>query len=131
MRIDRVLSAAVEAGIPYVDITRWTSRVARAATLAGQKSPSAPVYLSSGWMGGVTNIVAAALAEELGGASTIDRGLAHSFSGAVLEAGTYDVSAQTPAGRTISDEYFIEAYVGHVDDRSMPKISVRAQHPQE
>ena len=69
---DRVLSAAVEAGIPYVDITRWTTRVARAATLAGQKSPSAPVYLSSGWMGGVTNIVAAALAEELGGASTID-----------------------------------------------------------
>ena len=62
---DRVLSAAVEAGIPYVDITRWTTRVARAATLAGQKSPSAPVYLSSGWMGGVTNIVAAALAEEL------------------------------------------------------------------
>ncbi|MER5837184.1 saccharopine dehydrogenase, partial [Streptomyces sp. NPDC002130] len=59
-------------GIPYVDITRWTTRVARAATLAGQKSPSAPVYLSSGWMGGVTNIVAAALAEELGGASTID-----------------------------------------------------------
>ncbi|GAA3181132.1 hypothetical protein GCM10020255_075190 [Rhodococcus baikonurensis] len=26
-----------------------------------------------------------------------DRGLAMSFSGAVLEAGTYDVSAQTPA----------------------------------
>ncbi|RAX29075.1 hypothetical protein, partial [Enterococcus sp. HPCN18] len=51
---------------------RWTTRVARAATLAGQKSRSAPVYLSSGWMGGVTNIVAAALAEELGGASTID-----------------------------------------------------------
>lgn len=42
-----------------------------------------------------------------------------SFSGAVLEAGTYDVSAQTPAGRTISDEYFIEAYVGHVDDRTL------------
>ncbi|ERB53052.1 hypothetical protein N806_18045 [Rhodococcus sp. P27] len=52
-----------------------------------------------------------------------DRGLAKSFSGAVLEAGTYDVSAQTPAGRTISDEYFIEAYVGHVDDRTLPDIS--------
>ena len=52
-----------------------------------------------------------------------DRGLAKAFSGAVLEAGTYDVSAQTPAGRTISDEYFIEAYVGHVDDRTLPDIS--------
>ena len=46
-----------------------------------------------------------------------------SFSGAVLEAGTYDVSAQTPAGRTIGDEYFIEAYVGHVGDRTLPDIS--------
>ena len=52
-----------------------------------------------------------------------DRGLAMSFSGAVLEAGTYDVSAQTPAGRTIGDEYFIEAYVGHVGDRTVPDIS--------
>ncbi|ROZ43296.1 saccharopine dehydrogenase [Rhodococcus sp. WS3] len=69
---DRVLTAAVQAGIPYVDITRWTTRVARAATLASQMSPTATVYLSSGWMGGVTNIVAAALAEELGGAELID-----------------------------------------------------------
>ncbi|WP_190823510.1 saccharopine dehydrogenase family protein [Saccharopolyspora pogona] len=29
---DRVLRAAVEASIPYVDITRWTSRLARAST---------------------------------------------------------------------------------------------------
>lgn len=52
-----------------------------------------------------------------------DRGLAKAFSGAVLEAGTYDVSAQTPAGRTIGDEYFIEAYVGHIGDRTLPDIS--------
>ena len=52
-----------------------------------------------------------------------DRGLATSFLGAVLEAGTYDISAQTPAGRTIAEEYFIEAYVGHVDDRTIPDIS--------
>lgn len=52
-----------------------------------------------------------------------DRDLARSFAGAVLEAGTYDVSAQTPAGRTIADEYFIEAYVGHVGDRTIPDIS--------
>lgn len=52
-----------------------------------------------------------------------ERGLAKSFVGAVLEAGTYDLSAQTPAGRTIADEYFIEAYVGHVSDRTIPDIS--------
>jgi acetyl esterase len=52
-----------------------------------------------------------------------DRGFARSFVGAVLEAGTYDLSAQTPAGRTIADEYFIEAYVGHVSDRTIPDIS--------
>ncbi|MDV3126460.1 alpha/beta hydrolase [Mycobacterium sp. 21AC1] len=52
-----------------------------------------------------------------------DRGLAKSLVGAVLEAGTYDLSGQTPAGRTIADEYFIEAYVGHVRDRTVPDIS--------
>jgi acetyl esterase len=52
-----------------------------------------------------------------------ERGLAGSFVGAVLEAGTYDLSAQTPAGRTIADEYFLEAYVGHVNDRTIPDIS--------
>lgn len=69
---DRVLRAAVEAGIPYVDITRWTSRVTRAVTLATLLRPEAPVLLSSGWMGGVTNLVAAALAREVGGPEKID-----------------------------------------------------------
>ncbi|MCP1412236.1 saccharopine dehydrogenase [Paenarthrobacter sp. A20] len=69
---DRVLRAAVQAGIPYVDVTRWTSRVTRALTLATLMQPEAPVLLSSGWMGGITNIVAAALAEEVGGADQID-----------------------------------------------------------
>ncbi len=65
---DRVLRAAVGAGIPYVDVTRWTSRVTRALTQATLLRPTAPVLLSSGWMGGgVTNIVAAALAQDAGG----------------------------------------------------------------
>lgn len=69
---DRVLRAAVVAGIPYVDVTRWTSRMMRAATLTTQLQPSAPVLLSSGWMGGVVNIVAASLSHEVGGAENID-----------------------------------------------------------
>jgi acetyl esterase/lipase len=52
-----------------------------------------------------------------------DRGAVDVFTGAALQFGTYDLSAQTPAGRQISDEYFIQAYVGHVEDRTVPDIS--------
>ena len=52
-----------------------------------------------------------------------DRGLAGRFSGAALQFGTYDLSGLTPAGELIADEYFIQAYVGHVPDRTVPDIS--------
>ncbi|WP_216870320.1 alpha/beta hydrolase [Modestobacter excelsi] len=52
-----------------------------------------------------------------------DRGLAGSFAGAVLEFGTYDLSGRTPAGRLIADEYFLEAYAGHLADRTVPDVS--------
>ena len=52
-----------------------------------------------------------------------DRGAVGSFTGAALQFGTYDLSAQTPAGRRIADEYFLQAYVGHVKDRTDPDIS--------
>lgn len=52
-----------------------------------------------------------------------DRGHAGSFTGAVLQFGTYDLSGQTAAGRLIADEYFLQAYVGHVADRTVPDIS--------
>jgi acetyl esterase len=52
-----------------------------------------------------------------------DRGAVDGFTGAALQFGTYDLSAQTPAGRLIADEYFIRAYVGHVEDRTTPDIS--------
>lgn len=51
-----------------------------------------------------------------------DRGAA-AFVGAVLQFGTYDLSAQTPAGRLIGDEYFIEAYTRQAPDRTRPDIS--------
>lgn len=69
---DRVLRAAVAAGVPYVDITRWTARLQRAAALAATLRPTAPVLLSSAWMGGVSSLVAAALAARLGGADTVE-----------------------------------------------------------
>ncbi|NUT49331.1 MAG: alpha/beta hydrolase [Saccharothrix sp.] len=52
-----------------------------------------------------------------------DRGLADAVAGAALEFGTYDLSGSTPAGRLIADEYFIQAYAGHVADRTTPDIS--------
>ncbi|MFE6926330.1 saccharopine dehydrogenase [Nocardia sp. NPDC057663] len=69
---DRVLRAAVTAGIPYVDITRWTARVQRAVTVTALLDPRAPVVLSSSWMGGVVGLVAANLAAELGGMDTAE-----------------------------------------------------------
>ena len=51
-----------------------------------------------------------------------DRGVG-AFAGAALQFGTYDLSGRTPAGRRIEDEYFLEAYVGHVADRTVPDVS--------
>ncbi|MEV7270261.1 saccharopine dehydrogenase [Streptomyces bacillaris] len=69
---DRVLRAAVASGIPYVDVTRWTSRVQRAATVAALLRPASPILLSSAWMGGVVPLAAAALAGRLGGADGVE-----------------------------------------------------------
>lgn len=52
-----------------------------------------------------------------------DRGVADAFGGAVLQFGAYDLSGLTPAGRRIADEYFIQAYAGHVADRTHGDIS--------
>ncbi|MEK2476530.1 saccharopine dehydrogenase [Streptomyces noursei] len=68
---DRVMLAAVRGGVPYVDITRWTARLQRATAVAAVNPPKAPVLLSSSWMGGVSALVTAALAAELGGASGV------------------------------------------------------------
>ncbi|MCA1189712.1 MULTISPECIES: alpha/beta hydrolase [unclassified Saccharopolyspora] len=51
-----------------------------------------------------------------------DRGI-DAFGCAVLQFGTYDLSGRTPSGRLIADEYFIEAYAGHVPDRAHPDVS--------
>ncbi|MFJ5877242.1 alpha/beta hydrolase [Streptomyces sp. NPDC093088] len=52
-----------------------------------------------------------------------DRDAAGRFAGAALQFGTYDLSARTPAGRRIADEYFLRAYAGHVEDRTVPDVS--------
>ncbi len=52
-----------------------------------------------------------------------DRGVAHRFVGAALQFGAYDMSGQTPAGAALAGEFFIQAYAGHVADRTNPDIS--------
>jgi acetyl esterase len=51
------------------------------------------------------------------------RGVIKPFVGAALQFGTYDMSGQTPAGRLLDGEFFIQAYAGHVADRTNPDIS--------
>jgi acetyl esterase/lipase len=52
-----------------------------------------------------------------------DRGLVESFIGAILQFGAYDLSGQSPSGRRYADEWFIQAYAGHVPDRTIPDLS--------
>lgn len=51
------------------------------------------------------------------------RGSGDRIAGIVLQYGAYDLSARTPGGRLYAEEYFIQAYVGHVADRTNPDIS--------
>jgi acetyl esterase len=52
-----------------------------------------------------------------------DKGLVDPFVAAVLHYGAFDLSGQTPTGRLNADEFFIDAYVGGVEDRTDPDIS--------
>ncbi|WP_248491521.1 alpha/beta hydrolase [Tsukamurella sp. PLM1] len=52
-----------------------------------------------------------------------DDGTVRAFHGAVLEAGTYDLTAHCPSGAVVVDDYFVEAYAGHVEDRAAPDVS--------
>ncbi len=52
-----------------------------------------------------------------------DRGLVRPMVGAVLQFGAYDLSGHSPGGRLYADEWFIQAYAGHVKDRTYPDVS--------
>lgn len=52
-----------------------------------------------------------------------DRELVQRVAGAVLQFGAYDLSGRTPGGRRYAGEWFVEAYAGHVADRTDPDVS--------
>jgi acetyl esterase len=45
------------------------------------------------------------------------------FVGAALQYGAFDLSLRTPAARRFADEFYLQAYVGEVEDRTNPDIS--------
>jgi hypothetical protein len=69
---DAALRACLAAGIPYVDVTRWTSRLQRALAVVAAQPPRALVALSSGWMGGLVPRLAGYLGGQVGGATEVD-----------------------------------------------------------
>ncbi|WP_240359311.1 saccharopine dehydrogenase [Pyxidicoccus trucidator] len=77
---DRLLRACLRAGIPFVDITRWTARVQQALALMAVEPPRAPVVMASGWMGGLVPMVSAALARELGGAASVETSILYDLA---------------------------------------------------
>lgn len=69
---DRVLRAALGAGVPLVDVTRWTARLQGAVARVALEGARAPVVLASGWMGGVAPWTAASLLRGLGAPLRVD-----------------------------------------------------------
>lgn len=67
-----LLEAAIEAGIPYVDITRWTERMRDATVCASLGELQAPVIFSSAWMAGVAAIVTQAASSEFSSIDKVD-----------------------------------------------------------
>jgi acetyl esterase len=51
------------------------------------------------------------------------RGIADPFVATVLLYGAFDLSGQTPAGRALDGEFFLDAYLGGVEDRTNPDVS--------
>jgi len=62
---DHLLESAYFSGVPFVDITRWTTRMLGAWARVALAKPRSAVVFSSGWMAGLLARTTAALAGEL------------------------------------------------------------------
>lgn len=79
---DVVLDAALAGGVPYVDITRWTSRMAAAVGKVALAHARSPVVLASSWMGGLLPRMVAHLAALSGGALLVDGSVRYAMADA-------------------------------------------------
>jgi saccharopine dehydrogenase-like NADP-dependent oxidoreductase len=79
---DVVLDAALAGGVPYVDITRWTSRMAAAVGKVALSHARSPVVLASSWMGGLLPRLVAHLAAQAGGARKVEGAVRYALADA-------------------------------------------------
>lgn len=77
---NRLMRAAVEGGVPFVDITRYTPRLIDAIQVLEPLSPRPPVVLASGWMGGIVPLIARALADQIGEVDQIVSSIVYDLS---------------------------------------------------
>lgn len=71
-RDDRLLRAAVDRGIPLVDIALWGERVEDVQELLGSFTLRSPVVLASGWMASAASVVLASLRQGRPRAAQVD-----------------------------------------------------------
>ena len=69
---DHLLMDAVQHGIAYLDVTRWSERLRASVSRLAEQSLTAPVLLASGWMGGVAAVMAVAAAQTMKRPEQID-----------------------------------------------------------
>jgi len=69
---NNLLAAAIERGIPYLDATRWTTRLKEAVWLTANKKLRAPVVFSSAWMAGVPAIITQRAAAAFSDTESVD-----------------------------------------------------------
>lgn len=69
---DYLLMDAVQQGIPYLDVTRWTERLRASVAKLSDTPLTAPVLFSSGWMGGIAAVIAVAATQTLHTVESID-----------------------------------------------------------
>lgn len=79
---DEVLKAALEGGVPYVDVTRWTSRMTAAVGRVAAGEPRAPVIFSSAWMAGLLPRVVSHLSAGLGDDIEVDGSVRYAMADA-------------------------------------------------
>lgn len=73
---DRLLAAALEAGAPYLDVTRWTTAQKQAlAAVAARGRPVAPVVFASSWMASTIGLIARDAARDMASVGRIDLGV--------------------------------------------------------
>lgn len=75
-----ILSDAIEYGIPYIDIARWTARVRDATVLATIAKPRQPIIFASAWMAGVAAMVAKKACESFASVEKIDIDILYSLT---------------------------------------------------